>query len=254
MSHNVSQRTVGATIDAVGADSPLLNPAVTLHQQVFQEEFIARLGHRFLRRYYQAFASSPYAVVLIATSEGNQCLGALVGTYQPIEHYEYLTRHYGIRLALAMITHSLVHPKVAALFIRTRFTRYLFGVLRQVRSMLRREASFSSPREQERPPQPSMALSAKTDGQSVQVGEITHLFVNPEMRSRGLGGKLVRHYESLARRAGVDRVDLVTLPYEKGGAGPFYEQLGWRHHSTKFSRSGEEFCLYQKMIDVDTRG
>ncbi len=219
--------------------------AVTLHEQVFRDEFIARLGVRFLHRYYRAFAESPYAVALIAVSPSGALAGALLGTLDPGNHYQWLIRKHGLGLAAAVLEQSIRHPSVARMLIRTRLKRYVSGVMRQF--IKRSGVATANPDSgySVRATQTIGHVSAKAP----KVGDITHLFVNPGLRSKGVGASLVRAYEHLATRFGIRRIDLVTLPPTEGGAGPFYEKLGWTFAQTRVSRSGETFHLYQKWIE-----
>jgi GNAT superfamily N-acetyltransferase len=218
--------------------------AITLHEHVFCDEFIARLGARFLHRYYRAFAESPYAVALIAVNPSGTLTGVLLGTLDPVSHYRWLIRQHGVGLATAVVQQALRHPNVARVLIRTRLKRYVSGVVRQFTkrsevASVSRDSGYA--RKQNLQTQSPPANKPK-------VGDITHLFVSPRLRSKGVGASLVMAYEHLAARFGIDRIDLVTLPTADGGAGPFYEKLGWTFADTKVSRSGETFHLYQKWL------
>ncbi|OFW75471.1 MAG: hypothetical protein A2201_00430, partial [Alicyclobacillus sp. RIFOXYA1_FULL_53_8] len=181
-----------------------LGNTVTLHQSQLATEFISRFGKRFLKRYYQAFADSPYAFALVAVeTTTNQVVGALLGTVRASAHYRYMTRQCGWRLASLVVLQAILHPSLALEVCRTRAKRYLGGLFRHAVAALR-----------------------KSQGENVvsfeQVGDLTHLVVDPSRRSQGIGSQLVQAYEFLAWQANVERIDLVTLPRQLGGAGDFY--------------------------------
>ncbi len=209
-----------------------LTQVVAIHQNVLDDEFITRFGRGFLRRYYMAFIDSPYAVALAALDEGEEqehVAGVLLGTLHPAQHYHYLVRRHGSFLAGHVAMQALLHPVFGYELYRTRAKRYVQGIYRSL------QHRGSSPSNQEiQAPQ--------------LVGDLTHLAVNPAHRGKGIGSLLVRAYEQAAREARLDRIDLVTLPRELGGAGVFYERLGWLPNGTQISRSGEKFIRYSKHL------
>jgi GNAT superfamily N-acetyltransferase len=82
-----------------------------------------------------------------------------------------------------------------------------------------------------------------------QVGFLTYVAVDVERRGRGIGGALLSAYEGLAREAGLDRLELVTVLGERG-AGPFYDRMGWAYAGERVSRSGERYALYVRYLSV----
>lgn len=210
------------------------NSVAKMHEQMLSDEFIVRFGNRFLRCYYRAFAESHHSVALVAVDNTtNSILGALLGTLNPSLHYKYLTRHHGIYFAGMILLRSMLHFKLARDLIRTRAKRYTLGVLRNLRSK-REPRTISS------------------SSNLLKVGEITHLFVNRTSQSKGVGSSLVLAYNEMAKDAGVHCVDLVTANVEKGGAGPFYEKLGWELMRKHVNQSGEEFLLYRLYLTDET--
>jgi GNAT superfamily N-acetyltransferase len=204
-----------------------LDIVAKMHSAVLADEFIARFGHRFLRRYYRAFSESPYAVALVAVHHGTgSILGALLGTLNPSEHYRYLTRRHGVHLASIVVLRSLIHFNLARDLVQTRAKRYTQGVMRS----LVRKRDMQTGRDT------SVAL---------KVCDLTHLFVNRSSQSQGVGTLLTQVYITMVKNAGVDCIDLVTAPVEHGGAGPFYEKLGWDLRRIQVSQSEEKFLLYR---------
>lgn len=210
-----------------------LKRIVDLHMVVLGDEFITRLGKGFMRTYYQAFAQSSHAKALMAEIDGRP-VGALLGTLVPSSHYEWMIKHAGLKLCLHMVCHSILNPATGYDVLRTRFLRYAMGVLRYVRRTLSKW-TIRTTRDLPTPV-------------TNRVADITHLFVDPHVRGERIGSALVHAYESQARLHGVSRVDLVTLPPNEGGAGTFYQRLGWTPCGTRTSRSGEKFILYTKEL------
>lgn len=201
--------------------------AVRLHLEQLSDEFITRFGRRFLTIYYQAFAQSPDGVALVAVDISTErVVGALLGNVGASRHYHYMVKHFGLQLGLALIRQALFSPRLAKDLLRTRARRYIRGVARLITRKFRRSPSCSS--------------------QAEAVADLTHLVVDTTLRSHGVGSRLVTAYENLAWQAGAVRIDLVTLPRHLGGAGTFYERLGFSNAGKQVSRSGETFLLYRK--------
>ncbi|QQE77747.1 GNAT family N-acetyltransferase [Alicyclobacillus sp. SO9] len=204
-----------------------LDVVAKLHQEMLSEEFIVRFGPRFLKRYYRAFADSKHAVALVAVDEDtDMILGALLGTLNPSLHYRYLTRRHGVYFAFLISIQALLHAKLAKELVRTRIRRYTQGVLRSIKRNAKTDAVITT------------SLVTK-------VSDITHLFVNSDVQSAGVGTSLILSYQSLAIERGVRYIDLVTAPAGMNGAGAFYEKFGWKLQRTHISHSGEEFLLYR---------
>lgn len=198
--------------------------AARLHVRELPHEFLTRFGTGFIGRYYRAFAESPHATALSVTDPDTERLGGvLLGTFDTGAHYSFLVRRHGLALAGHAALQALGHPALARDLLKTRLWRYLRGILRSV--------GF----EQE----PGTAPE--------RVGFMAYIAVAGDRRSRGMGGALIRAYEDLARRRGLDRLELVTLPDERG-AGPFYSRAGWTHEGERTSRSGERYALYARAL------
>lgn len=198
-----------------------------LHEKELPHEFLTRFGPGFLSRYYRAFVESPYATALGAWSPagGNELQGVLIGTFDTGAHYAYLVRHHGRALALHTLLQSFRRPKLALDVLRTRLVRYARGIYRSIKYATSHEKKDLSGEEREK------------------VGFVAYVAVRSGSRGSGVGGALLKAYEGLAREAGLDRLDLVTLPDERG-AGPFFSRLGWNYEGERVSRSGEKYALY----------
>ena len=199
-----------------------------LHLRELPGDFITRFGESFLRSYHLAFAQSPHAVVTIADDHTTgRVVGALFGTLDTRAHYDFLVRRHGPELALRIAARSVRDPGLARDLLRSRAKRYVRGVARSL---------FSGKR-----------AGASEGGAMERVGLLAHVMVDSDYRQRGIGATLVSAYEKRARAAGLERLELVTFPDERG-AGPFYERLGWKYGGERISRSGEHFALYYRLL------
>lgn len=217
-------------------DYASLDGIVDLHMRVLHEEFITKLGARFMRTYYQAFASSPYAVALAAEDESTP-VGALLGTLNPALHYPWVLRNFGMRLFTDALIECIKRPTVAREFMETRLLRYATWFWRKTKGRFQNRFL------------PSSEFIGKQSGP--RVADITHLWVCQSKHR--IGTSLVTQYESVARKSGVTCVDLVTLPDELGGAAPFYRKLGFQELGIRVSRSGEHFVLCRKTLAPEPR-
>lgn len=198
--------------------------AAELHVRELPHEFLTRFGPGFIGRYYRAFVESPHAAALAVTDPDTERLGGvLLGTFDTGAHYAFLVRRHGVALAGHAALQALGHPALARDLIRTRLHRYLRGIFRSVN------------------------FERRPEGAPERVGFMAYIAVAGDRRSRGMGGALIEAYEDLARNRGLDRLELVTLPDERG-AGPFYSRAGWVHESEITSRSGETYALYSRSL------
>ena len=199
---------------------------VEQHQQYFPHGFFARLGTRFLTRYYLTYCTSGYAVAVAAITDGARA-GYLVGTTSPSAHRQHILKWHRSALALQGLLGLLRDPPLLVTFMRTRAVLYA-----------RKLAGRS------RPQQP-----AEPDGAKVAV--LNHLVVLPEYQGRGIGTRLIAELEEAAKRAGCTSIALVT---EIGGQGAaYYRFTGWETGSTHCTRDGLQLTTYTRAIpDLDS--
>ena len=203
-----------------------LREAVVLQSRELPREFLSRLGPRFLVCYYEVFVDSPYAAALsVADPETGEIDGVFIATFDTGAHYSYLVRHQGLALAGHAALHVLWHPGLALEFLRTRLSRYTRGL---IRSLVHEKSKV--PHEE-----------------TEKVGFPTYVVVRGDRHGRGTGVALFQAYEKMARRFGLDRLELVTRP-GAAGAGPFFAKLGYECAGERISRSGERYALYTKSL------
>lgn len=194
--------------------------AVQAHLEHFPEGFFARLGPRFLTRYYRTFIEGPPACALVAESDG-QLLGYLTGIFDPQEHRRLVVQYHGKALAADALLGMVRRPAVAYSFLATRARRYL-SALRRYRS--------------------KAPTAAGSSGDSCAV--LSHVVVTKSERARGLGAELVSAFLAEATGAGCTKACLVTMD-GPDGAGPFYERLGWRRSPRSSSADGRPLLHYE---------
>lgn len=214
------------------ADLPF---AAGLHVAALPHGFFARLGERFLGRYYAGYLASPHAVALLAELPGPPAsrVGVLVGTLDTGLHNRWVLRHHGLRLALAGALALLARPRELRLFLRTRLLRYLRAVAR---------ARRTSPAAAARP----VPAAAAPVGGTPAV--LTHVAVSAAGRGRGAGQALVHEFVGAARAAGRREAQLVTLAEPGSGAGAFYERLGWTAVRERADHDGRRVRLYRTEV------
>ena len=210
------------TVRALSDDD--IAAAVGLHLEVLDMEFLSRFGPAFMRTYYRAWIHTPGSVALVARDEG-EVVGVLLGATDPGAHVRAMVRHHGARIGARLVSHAIVHPRLAKDLIVTRGWRYTRGVARLVTARLSRS--------------PVTPLA----GDQPVVGELTHVLVSPSFQGRGVGRALVEGFVDAAREVGVGELMLVTPP--DLAARHFYERLGWRCEGDMRSRSGEEFLRFR---------
>jgi ribosomal protein S18 acetylase RimI-like enzyme len=237
--------------DAVRRD---LRATAALHHRSLPGGFFSRLGRRFLRRYHATFLASPHAVGLVATDPATDDapVAFLVGTLRNRAHYRWVVRRCGPRLALELVVALLVRPRLAWLFVRTRAGRYLRWVWRY--PLRHAQARAAAPAGREGGPRVDDAVrvpAAAGTAPVAPVAVLTHVAVDPELRGRGAGRRLVEVFLERAEAAGAAEVRLVTEASD--GASGFYERLGWTPIGERPGADGEvvrEFRLsFEPSVD-----
>jgi len=196
------------------ADLPYV---VGQHLRYFPGGFFARLGRRFLHRYYLSFLTSPVGVAVAAESAGEP-VGYLVGVTDPAAHRAHVLHRHGRRLALLGAVGMLLRPRLAWSFLRTRARRYLRRL---------RPGSASGP-----------------CGPRDRLGVLAHVAVDPRARERGIGGRLVDSFEEEAVACGCERLLLVTAA-DGTGAGDFYRRRGWCCAGEHDTPDGQRIATYE---------
>jgi ribosomal protein S18 acetylase RimI-like enzyme len=202
------------------ARSADLARTAAVHLRCLPRGFFARLGQRFLARYHASFLSGHRATALVAEVDG-EVAGFLVGTTDNARHYRELLRRPPAGLVLSAVTALVRDPRVGAVFLRTRATRYLRAILRRLA--------------------PASGATSVPAGDRVAV--LTHVAVDDDARGLGAGGALVDRFLDEVRSVGTAEVRLVT---EAGGAATrFYRRLGWVSRGERRASDGtvvEEFA------------
>jgi GNAT superfamily N-acetyltransferase len=198
-----------------------------LHEVSLQHGFFVDLGARFLTSYHRSFLSSPLAVAVVA-SEDDDVLGFVVGPLRSAEHYRWVVRHHGARLALGALVGVLARPRLWGTFVRTRLGHYARGVWETLLSRRGRRAGVPGD-EGERRSAPAV---------------LTHVAIREDARGRGLGALLVGAFEDACRAADASEIRLVTEA--EGGAADYYREHGWRQADERTGRDGERMLEFRR--------
>jgi GNAT superfamily N-acetyltransferase len=176
-----------------------------MHRTALSSGLFPRLGPRFIRAYHRSFVESPHGVALAVEVDGRP-VGFVLGVLDDRAHYRYVLRHHGIGLGIRAVAAMGVRPRVLALFVRTRASRYLRGARKLLPSTSRSERTGIGGGA---PP-----TRSKTT--------VVHIAIDPSMRGLGLGRDLLDTFETIAGALGTDRVEAATEH-----ASGFYLELGW---------------------------
>ena len=207
---------------------------VDAHRAHFGDGFFARLGPRFLARYYRTFLDGPTAVAVIAEYEGRAC-GYLTGVLRTRQHRTLLLRYHGPGLAAIGCAAMLRHPRAGLTFVATRLPRYARG--------LRRSLTPSPP-----------TTGALEQPDSAGVGDtavLSHVVVSEPRRLRGVGTLLVNYFLDEAAHAGCATAALVTLA-DPTGAAAFYEARGWTKQDSVTTPDGKRLWRYTLNLQDDS--
>ncbi|RKN10121.1 GNAT family N-acetyltransferase [Streptomyces radicis] len=196
-----------------------LDFVVAAHREFFPDGFFARLGPGFLTAYSRTYLTSAHARAYVADVDGRPA-GFLVGVLDPAAHRRHVVRSHGVRLLARAVAGMVVRPRVASHFVRTRLFRYLRKLAPKRRG----------------------AAASPSAGSGV-TAVLSHVAVVGSARSLGLGGALIRVFAGDAAHRGCARISLVTLA-GPGGAGPYYERLGWLPRGETRTAEGRQLATY----------
>ena len=205
-------------------------PSAALHVAHLPHGFFPKLGLRFVRQYHRTFIRSPHAVALAVGPPGDPD-GILLGVLAPRDHYQWVLRRQGFRLALAGLVSLLGQPRLFAGFIRRRLPRYA----RALRSL----AGSRSP-----------SNGASHEAPAPVAAVLSHIVVDPRSQGGGTGARLVEAFVDEARRAGLQRVRATTLE-GSDGAVRFYERVGWQRQSSSTNWDAETIVLFEQSTAAD---
>jgi ribosomal protein S18 acetylase RimI-like enzyme len=82
--------------------------------------------------------------------------------------------------------------------------------------------------------------------------EITYIFTNPELRSRGLGGRLLTRVERFLRARGVPRYFVRTIDEPSNRALGFYAKQGFQRIGRQLE-GGRPFAVFEKPLPASAR-
>lgn len=203
-----------------------LTATASLHMANLNMGLFPKLGRRFLSLYQEGFARSPYGIALVARDD-DEVIGALFGTTSNADHYNWVTHHQGIELALAGSGALVTNPQLAFDFARTRAVRYAKGLARHL--------GVSTP----------SVIAPRNGGGPLSV--LSHIVTAGAARRRGVGRRLVDEFKSRASARGAHRAILVT---QEGGLGtPFFERLGCRLVAKRQGQDGMTVREYRMILD-----
>ena len=226
----VSQRdTSGAPATPTDRVRPMtardVRAAAALHAAHLPHGFFPRLGRRFLREYYRTFVASPHAIALAAGGDG-RLDGMVVGVVDTREHYRWVLRRRGWRLALVGGAGLAVRPWLGAGFVRDRLPRYA----RAIRSLRRRRGG---------------PLPAAPGQGADRYAVLAHIAVDERARGSGLGAELAARFGGGVAAAGLGSVRATTRGGDAGAEG-FYERTGWSQVATTTDWDGHRIVVFQR--------
>ncbi|TPQ19944.1 GNAT family N-acetyltransferase [Streptomyces sporangiiformans] len=199
---------------------------VAEHLRHFPDGFFARLGSKFLTAYNRTYLTCPDARAYIAEM-GGQPVGFLVGATDPAAHRRHVLRDYGRGLLFRALGSLCLRPRLALHFLRTRLVRY-------GRKLIPSRAAPQSP----------------AAGPSGVTAVLDYVVVAEHARGRGTGARLIARFVKEATDVGCARVTLVTTA--QGGAGPYYDRLGWRHQGEIRTPEGRVLLTYDLPLNEGT--
>jgi GNAT superfamily N-acetyltransferase len=208
-----------------------------------------RLGPRFVRHWHATYLTSPHGVALIA--EADAADAARPGRFEPVAfllgstcataHTQHVVLRHRVALGFTGVVALLRRPTVARDFTTTRARRYW----KRLRDPVARTVPTS--------PGADAAGDAVSPAGPARprVAVLTAVVVDPAHHGSGAGSAVVQEFLARAALAGSTRAELVTSA--EGGAGGFYERIGWQACGRTFSGDGDPLLRFSLDLSQATR-
>lgn len=218
--------------DAVPSD---LAYTARKHEALLPHGLFPRLGQPFLRRWHATFLDSSHGIAVVAEQIGDTgavSVGFLLGSTDQVRLVDDVLARHRWRLVLAGGAALLRRPRLALHFVRTRAKPYL------------RRLSGASCRAGVQVDAATTVPTAVEEAEATPIAVITAVAVDDNCRSTGAGSALVAMFVARAADSGISEAQLTTLT-GSGGAGPFYEKLGWQFVESHPTRDGLAMSTYR---------
>ncbi|MEU9069875.1 MULTISPECIES: GNAT family N-acetyltransferase [Streptomyces] len=186
----------------------------------------------------RTYLTSPHATALIAEADGRP-VGYLTGIVDPGLHRRHLLRLHGLSLAARAAGALALRPSLAWLFLSSRLPRYWHKLV-----PARRRAAAPAG---ERPVAAEAALDRTSDAPAEREAVLSHIAVTEDARGLGVGAELIERFADFAVLADCTRISLLTAA-GAGGAGPYYERLGWRPRGDTRTADDRHFLQYERPL------
>jgi ribosomal protein S18 acetylase RimI-like enzyme len=194
--------------DIVPIDARHVGQAVDIHLRAFRGFFLAFLGSKFLKEFYNSFLYDSTGLGLVAEStKTGEVLGVVVGPLVPEGYFKRLLKRRWWAFCLASISVVLKRPTVVKRLFRALFYRG------------------------QAPPGPQRAL-------------LSSVAVSTTAQGQGIGQALVKRWVEEVRKHGYYGCYLTTDAHDNEKINKFYQKLGWRIESTYKTPEGRVMNRY----------
>lgn len=201
------------------ASLPDVPAIVRLHQAEFKGLFLAEMGPRFLRHYYEAFLAHPEGIGHVADREG-RVVGFVVGTLREAA-YRAAVRKRRIPMALASLARVATRPALLPRIIG-RFTSMGSDIADPIEAQYLRDGA----------------------------AHLVSLAVSSAWTGTGVGTRLVRAFEDSVLSRGQTVVYLTTAADGNEPANRFYRSLGYELAGTRLDPDGTRVNQYIRKLSA----
>lgn len=185
-----------------------LDEVVDVHIRAFPEFFLAFLGPKFLREFYNSFIYDSTGIGFVAEdSESGDVLGVIVGPLVPDGYFKRLLKRRWWAFCYASLGAILRRPSAIKRLLRALFYRG------------------------EAPPGPTRAL-------------LSSIAVLPRSQHLGIGKALVRRWIQEVQQQGGKGCYLTTDANDNDKINSFYQRLNWKIESTYTTPEGRIMNRY----------
>ena len=200
-----------ASVVIRGMEPSDVRAVVRVHLDSFKGFFLTFLGPKFLEVLYSFFMKDPSSIAIVAAVPGNEIIGFVVGTSEPVGFYSRAIRKRWWRFTLAAMPLCIKKPSIL----------------------------------------PRLARALRKPDESKEIPgdcELMSIGVLPQWKGHGIGKMLEERFVEAAKKMGVGVIELTTDRDGNESTNRFYLSREYILHDSFSTPEGRKMNRYIKYV------